>query len=101
MTSPRRELLVGLRVADNDEYDAYRAGMRPILDAFGGTFRRDFRVTESLTEGDPGVNRVFILSFPSADAKDRFFADPAYRAVRAAHFDGSVAHADIIAEYER
>lgn len=101
MTAARRhEILVGLRVTDDAAYDTYRAGMRPILETFAGSFRRDFRVSESLAGGDPAVNRVFILSFPSADAKERFFADPAYKAVRAAHFDRSVAHSDIIATFD-
>lgn len=101
MTGKRHEILVGLRVTDDAGYDAYRAGMTPILETYKGTFRRDFRVADSLADGDPSVNRVFIISFPSLDAKDRFFADPAYLAVRAEHFEGAVAHADIIAEWDQ
>lgn len=100
MSEPQREILVGLCVTDDKAYDAYRAGMTPILHAMGGAFRRDFRVSEVLGEGEKTVNRLFVLSFPSAAVKEAFFSDPAYQAVRAEHFAPSVAHADIIAEYD-
>ena len=50
-------------------------------------------------DGEERVNRVFILSFPDAAAKRAFFEDPAYLAVRAEHFDGSVGAVVRIAEY--
>lgn len=37
------------------------------------------------------MNRVFVLSFPSAEARTRFFADERYRAVRADLFEPAVA----------
>ena len=102
MTKPasRHEVLVGLHVTDERTYAAYRARMGPILRGKGGFFRRDYRVSESLAEGDPAVNRVFVLSFPSKAVMDEFFGDPDYQAARSEFFDPSVAHADIIAAYE-
>ena len=98
----RFERLVGLQVTDEEGYARYRAGMRPILAGYGGSFRWDIRGGEVLEgETDDAINRVFVLSFPSRDASDRFFIDPDYLAVRAAHFDGSVGAAAIIAEYDR
>jgi len=98
--TPRHEILVGLHVTDERAYGLYRAEMMPILGTFGGSFRRDFRVAEALLGGDAAVNRVFILSFPSAAAKENFFADEGYQSVRAKYFDSSVGHVDLIAEYE-
>ncbi len=98
--SGRSEILVGLRVIDEDGYARYRAGMTPILEAMGGFFRYDMRVSDLLRgPADEPFNRVFILSFPDGATKDRFFADPAYRVVRAEHFERSVGSVTIMAGY--
>lgn len=98
--SGRTETLVGLRVTDEDGYARYRAGMTPILETMGGFFRYDMRVSELLRgQADEPFNRVFILSFPDAATRDRFFADPDYLAVRAAHFEGSVGAVTVLARY--
>lgn len=97
----RHEILVALRVTDEPRYRQYRDAMTPILHAIGGRFRCDFRIAETLAADTPEPpNRVFVLSFPDAAAKDRFFSDPAYKAARAEHFDLSVASATIIAAYD-
>ncbi|MBL4698959.1 MAG: DUF1330 domain-containing protein [Phycisphaerales bacterium] len=99
-STTRFELLIGLHVIDDNSYDQYRAGMTPILDSFGGYFRFDFRVSEMLKgEADDPFNRVFILSFPDQVSKEKFFADEAYKAVRAAHFDQAVRSVQQIAQY--
>ncbi len=96
----RFELIFGLHVADDTEYDQYRAGMTPILESFGGYFRFDFRVSEMLKgEADSPFNRVFVLSFPDLASKEKFFADEEYKAVRAAHFDQAVRSVGQIAQY--
>jgi uncharacterized protein (DUF1330 family) len=97
--STRHEILVGLHVTDDESYDRYRAAMTPLLEARGGFFRVDYRVAEVL-KGEEGVNRVFIISFPDEATKDAFFADPAYVAARAEHFEPAVAGGDIIAAYD-
>lgn len=102
MTTPHFASLVGLHVTDDHGYRRYRQGMIPILEGFGGRFLHDFVVAETLrTEADHPVNRVFVLAFPDRAAKEAFFADPAYLAVRAEHFDASVGAATIMAEYEQ
>ncbi|MBL4670607.1 MAG: DUF1330 domain-containing protein [Flavobacteriales bacterium] len=96
----RYEILVGLHVSDDDQYDLYRAGMLPLLEALGGFFRYDLRVSEHLKgDADDPYNRVFIISFPDEDTKDQFFNGDAYKAVRAKHFDASVKSGGIIASY--
>ena len=96
----RHEILVALHVHDDSVYDEYRARMKPILHSIGGYFRRDFRISESLAEGDPSVNRVFIISFPDKPTMDRFFNDPDYKKARAEFFDASVSHTDTVAAYD-
>ena len=96
------ELLVGLDVTDDETYGRYRAGMTPILAEYGGSFRYDFTIGEVLkSETSDPINRLFILTFSSERAKDGFFADERYLAVRAEFFDGSVASVTSVAEYGR
>jgi uncharacterized protein (DUF1330 family) len=89
------ELLVGLTVRDEAGYAAYRAAMAPLLEGRGGSFGVDVRVAEVLRGPGP-FNRLFTLRFPSAAARDAFFADPAYLAVRARLFDPSVEGAPVM-----
>lgn len=96
------ENLVGLDVSDDASYQAYREAMTPILTRYGGGFRYDFRVGEVLkSESDARINRLFIIHFPDRGAKDGFFADPEYAAVRARFFAPAVKAVTILAEYER
>ena len=99
---PTHETLVALHVTDDAGYARYRAAMTPILQRFGGSFRYDFEVARVLQPADgPPLNRVFILSFPDAVAKQAFFTDSAYRQVREEHFTASVGATAILAEYTR
>lgn len=64
------ERLVGLDVGDEAGYAAYREGMLPILARFGGAFRYDFRVAETLrAETSRPINRVFPWLFPRPKTK--------------------------------
>ncbi|WP_437280059.1 DUF1330 domain-containing protein [Sorangium sp. So ce375] len=92
-------LLVGLQLEDETTYARYRAGMMPILLSHGGAFGHDFVVARVL-KGDPGINRVFTLVFPDRAARERFFADADYRAVRAELFEPAVAATFILGEFE-
>jgi uncharacterized protein (DUF1330 family) len=94
------EMTMGLYVADQEKYTQYRAEMTPLLEASGGRFRYDFDVARARkSEVAHDINRVFVLQFPDRDARDRFFADPRYVAIRARLFDKSVTGVARIAEY--
>ena len=96
------EMVVGLTVSDDALYAKYREGMTPILAGYGGGFRYDFVVSKVLASESPhAINRVFAISFPDRAARDAFYADPAYKAIRARFFDASVTGRTIIAEYTR
>jgi uncharacterized protein (DUF1330 family) len=96
------ERCVGLQVLDEAAYGRYRQGMLPLLARHGGAFRYDFKVAEALlNEAGAPINRVFVLAFPDEAAHDAFFADPAYLAVREAHFKAAVSHVTVIARYTR
>jgi len=95
------EILVGLQVTDDEKYTQYRAHMLPILQAHGGAFGVDVRVSEVLKspESKP-MNRLFTIRFPSLAQHDAFFADAEYQAVRARYFEPSVAATTRLARYQ-
>ncbi len=93
-------LLVGLQVTDEESYGRYREGLRPILEAHGGSFRHDWRIAEVLkTEADHPINRLFVISFPSSQARERFFGNDAYLKVKQRFFEGAVGGVTVLAEY--
>ena len=65
------ETLMGLDVADNDGYQAYRDAMLPLLERIGGGFRYDFTIAKTLrSSAGHEINRVFIIYFPNRQARD-------------------------------
>jgi uncharacterized protein (DUF1330 family) len=96
------EMMVGLQVKNDTEYSRYRDAMSPILKQYGGGFRYDFKVSETLKndEGRP-INRVFVIYFEDKNKMDEFFYNSEYLAVKSKFFDASVEATTIISEYER
>jgi len=94
------EMLIGLNVIDQANYTAYRQGMTPILEKYGGEFRYDFMVEKTLKSAiSHTINRVFVISFPDAARKDNFFSDPDYKKVKQQYFEVSVQDTAVIATY--
>ena len=96
----RHVVLMGLEVTDYASYARYPAGMKPILESYGGSFGCDFVVAEVLKGPSERLNRVFTIAFPDRTTQARFFADARYRAVRAEHFEPAVAQAVVLAEFD-
>lgn len=96
-----REMVVGLNVVDETGYRRYREGIVPILEKYGGGFRYDFRVGETLKSAtDEPINRLFTIYFEDQAALDGFFTDEAYQKVRRDHFEASVGAMTVIASYD-
>lgn len=96
------ELLVGMEVTDPDKYQQYRDHMLPILQRFGGGFRQDFWVAETLkTDAAGPVNRVFCIYFRDQQACKDFFADPEYLQIKQRFYQPAVGHVAQLAAYER
>jgi uncharacterized protein (DUF1330 family) len=94
------EMTVGLFVADQEKYAAYRAAIAPLLEAAGGRFRYDFEVARSRkSEAAHDINRLFVIQFPDRASKEGFFNDAKYRAIRGRLFEKAVEGATILAEY--
>jgi uncharacterized protein (DUF1330 family) len=89
---------LGLEVRDDTGYAQYRAAMTPILASYGGRFEHDFAVARVLkSSASERINRVFAISFPDAEKRTAFYADPAYQRVRAEHYEPAVASAHRLA----
>jgi len=94
------ETLVGLDVADNDGYQAYRDAMSPLLKREGGGFRYDFTIAKTLKSvAKHPINRVFVICFPDGEARDRFFGGETYQEIKKRLFETSVKGTTIIGEY--
>ncbi len=95
------EMLMGMQIADEDGYAAYRRAMRPVLERMGGTFRHDFHAETIETEAETPINRVFVIAFPDRATAEAFFTDPDYLTAKETHFERSVAATAMLADYER
>lgn len=95
------EMTVGLLVADHAKYAQYRVEIARLLGAAAAGFRYDFEVARTLkSETGQEINRLFVISFPDRAGKERFFADPEYREIRARLYEKAVQGTTVIAEYE-
>ena len=96
------EMLVGLNVVDDEEYQTYRVEMMPILKSYGGGFGYDFKISEVLkSKTEVPINRVFTISFPNEDSMHSFFSNNEYLKIKQRHFEKSVTATTIIATYDR
>jgi uncharacterized protein (DUF1330 family) len=67
------EMLVGLKIKDADVYQQYREAMYPILQQFGGGFKYDFWIKETLrSETTNSIDRIFTIYFQDKESMDKF-----------------------------
>ncbi len=91
-----------MNVTDPETYSRYRAGIAPILAKHSSRFTHDFEIARVLkSDASHPITRVFVLSFQDRAAREAFFADPEYAAVRAEHFVKSVNGFTVLAETDR
>lgn len=96
------EMLVGLQVLDNDQYQQYRDAMMPILLAHGGGFGYDLQISKVLrSDTNAEINRVFTIYFPDQQKMDAFFANTEYLLIKEKYFNNSVGSTTIMASYEK
>ena len=96
------EILMGIHVTDDNEFQKYRDGMEPILNSVGGSVGYDFRISEVLlSKTDDEINRVFTMEFPSEKVMNDFLSRPEYLKVKSTYLDRSVKTRTTIAMYEK
>ena len=92
--------LFGLMVHDPAAYAEYRAQMTPLLHRHGGDFGVDLEVARVLKPpAADDINRVFTITFPSRAAREAFFSNADYLAVRGRHFEGAVTRVLLLGEW--
>ena len=96
------EMLVGLNVIDDDNYQQYRKNMIPILESYNGSFGYDFKVSEMLmSETSDVINRLFTIRFSDKEKMEAFFLDTNYKSVKEKYFEKSVESTTIISSYKK
>lgn len=96
------EMVVGLKVTNDEVYTSYREAMTPILKTYEGGFRYDFKVSEVLkNEESREINRVFTIHCKDKESMNSFFSDPKYVEAKNQFFEKSVSDITIISEYSR
>jgi len=95
------EMLVGLKIKDSQIYQQYREAMAPILENFGGGFRYDFWIKETLkSESKNPIDRLFSIYFKDKHSMEKFFSDSQYIEIKKKYFETSVEATTIISQYE-
>ena len=95
------EMLVGLEVIDDAQYQVYRNAMTPILKSYGGGFRYDFMIADVLkSDSASPINRVFIIYFKNENNMKEFFSHAEYLKIKEKYFKGAVTHTTLIASYQ-
>lgn len=96
------EMIVGLQIKDSATYQQYREAMKPLLEQYGGGFRYDFKIQETLKSASPKpINRVFAIYFKDVASMEEFFSHPEYLKIKEEYFEKSVDATTIISSYER
>jgi uncharacterized protein (DUF1330 family) len=87
-------VIVNLRIHDLAAYDAYKAGVVPMVSRHGGEYLARGGATEVL-EGDWIPNRVVLLKFPEMNAVKAFLDDPEYADLKSLRH--RIAHTQMVA----
>lgn len=82
-------LIADVRIDDTNAYEEYKARAKPLVESYGGEYLvrgGDFQVLE----GDYfSPRRLVLIRFPSKEACEKFYADPAYQEARAVRLPAS------------
>jgi uncharacterized protein (DUF1330 family) len=73
-------VVANVSVADVEGYEAYRSRTRAIIESYGGRFLVRGGAIE-VREGDPQIDRLVILEFPSVEGARNFYGSPEYQAI--------------------
>jgi uncharacterized protein (DUF1330 family) len=70
-------LIANVSVTDPQAYAEYRAKVQATVEQYGGRFLIRGGTVHPL-EGDPGIDRLVVIEFPSLDATRRWYESPEY-----------------------
>ena len=78
-------VIVNVRIRDLAAYDAYKAGVAPLIVKHGGEYLARGGAVDVL-EGDWVPSRVVILKFPDIGAVKAFLDDPEYAPLKSLRY---------------
>jgi uncharacterized protein (DUF1330 family) len=81
-------VIANVSVEDAAGYEGYRSQTASIIERYGGRFLVRGAAVE-VKEGEPGIDRLVILEFPSVEAARTFYDSPEYQAVLPIRFENA------------
>jgi uncharacterized protein (DUF1330 family) len=79
-------VVANVSVEDAAAYEGYRSRTAAIIEQYGGQILVRGGAIE-VREGEPGIDRLVILEFPSVEAARAFYDSPEYQAILPIRFD--------------
>jgi uncharacterized protein (DUF1330 family) len=73
-------VIANVSVADMAAYESYRDQVPPVIERYGGRYLVRGGAVE-VREGDPSIERLVILEFPSVEAARTFYDSPEYQTI--------------------
>jgi uncharacterized protein (DUF1330 family) len=91
--------IANVDVTNLEGFKEYAQRVGPLVEKHGGRYLvRGGAVT--VKEGDPGLNRVVVIEFPSMEAANAFYDDPDYKPVLAMRLANAVSTFAFVEGYE-
>ena len=81
-------VIANVSVEDAAAYEPYRSQTAAIIAQYGGRILVRGGAVEA-REGEPGIDRLVILEFPSVDAARTFYDSPEYQAILPIRFENA------------
>ena len=70
-------LVANIQITDPERFNQYREGVAPLVARFGGRYLVRGGAVHPV-EGDPGLDRLVILEFPSMERLREFYGSAEY-----------------------
>ena len=81
-------IIANIGVEDAAGYEGYRSRTAAIIEQYGGRFLVRGGAVE-VKEGEPGIERLVVLEFPSVEAARTFYDSPEYQAILPLRLDNA------------
>ena len=81
-------LIANIEVKDPPKFEEYRQKVVPLIEKFGGRYLVRGGELRRL-EGDPPLNRLVILEFPTLDAAQKFYDSAEYAPILKLRLDST------------
>ncbi len=90
--------VANIRVTDPERFEEYRAAVAPMIAQFGGRYLVRGGAVHPV-EGNPGLERLVILEFPSMERLREFYGSPDYAPLLALRAASTVSHVAMVEGY--